>query len=207
MRTQLFGYFKHAKKLTKTALKLESPLNTEIDLEEGSLKGYNQKTVRKLSDMKSFFYDGDEVKKILERGEDPMIYEFYGYEPVAENGRLSFGVTVINPGKIGDEYYMTKGHFHTKRETAEIYIGLKGRGFLLMQNKFGDVTLIEMERGTVAFVPPFWAHRTINVGDEKFVFMFIFPADAGHDYATIEERGFNKIVVEKEGKPIIANRS
>jgi len=204
---QFFGYFKEAKKLTKTAFKYEIPFNTEIDLDVGSLKGYNNKTIRRLSDLKGFFYDVHVLEEILKKGKDPVIYEVYSYSPPQEEGGLCFGVTVLRSGKIGDEYYMTKGHFHKKMETAEIYIGLKGKGYLLMQTRDGDATIMRIGRGTVAFVPPYWAHRTINFGDEEFVFMYTFPSDAGYDYATIEKTGFSKIVVEKDGKPVIIDRS
>jgi len=207
MNGRFFGYFKEAKKLTETAFKYEIPFYTDIDLDRGLLKGYNDETMRRLSDLKSFFYDARAVEEILEKEEDPVIYEVYSYRPLQEEGGLSFGVTVLHSGKIGNEYYMTKGHFHKKVETAEIYIGLKGKGYLLMQTKDGDATIMRIDRGTVAFVPPYWAHRTINVGDEEFVFMYTFPSDAGYDYATIEKTGFSKIVVEKDGKPVIIDRS
>lgn len=207
LNRQFFGYFKEAKKLTETVFKYEIPFYTDIDLDKGLLKGYNDKTMRRLSDLKSFFHDARAVGEILEKEEDPVIYEVYSYRPLQEEGGLSFGVTILRSGKIGDEYYMTKGHFHKKMETAEIYIGLKGKGYLLMQTKDGDATIMRIDRGTVAFVPPYWAHRTINFGDEEFVFMYTFPSDAGYDYATIEKTGFSKIVVEKDGKPVIIDRS
>jgi glucose-6-phosphate isomerase len=32
---------------------------------------------------------------------------------------------------------------------------------------------------------------------------FVFRADAGHNYKTIETKGFRKLIIEKDGKPII----
>ena len=32
---------------------------------------------------------------------------------------------------------------------------------------------------------------------------FVFRADAGHEYGTIEKKGFRKLVVEQDGKPVI----
>ena len=29
---------------------------------------------------------------------------------------------------------------------------------------------------------------------------FVYPGDAGHDYGTIEVKGFRKLIVEQEGK-------
>ena len=99
---------------------------------------------------------------------------------------------------------MTKGHFHSKIETAEIYYCLRGHGYLLMENPEGDVELREMTPGVSVYVPPKFAHRSINISDtEPFVMFFVFRADAGHDYKTIETKGFRKLIIEKDGKPTI----
>jgi glucose-6-phosphate isomerase len=46
----------------------------------------------------------------------------------------------------------------------------------------------------------------MNVGATNFVFLAVFPADAGYDYKTIADEGFASIVVERDGKPaVIAN--
>ncbi len=44
----------------------------------------------------------------------------------------------------------------------------------------------------------------MNVGrSEDLVMLYVYPADAGHDYGTIESRGFRKLVVERDGKPAL----
>jgi glucose-6-phosphate isomerase, archaeal len=40
----------------------------------------------------------------------------------------------------------------------------------------------------------------MNTGKDNFVFYACYPAEAGYDYATIVEKGFVSIVVEKDGK-------
>ena len=52
--------------------------------------------------------------------------------PVPEGtpGGLFFGITRIMPGKVGNEYFMTKGHFHRNEDTAEFYWGVEGEGVL-----------------------------------------------------------------------------
>lgn len=67
-------------------------------------------------------------------GGDPLLYEFYGLDlPEDDSGVLQFGTTILYPGKVGEEYFMTKGHFHTILDTSEIYYGLSGRGMMLME--------------------------------------------------------------------------
>ena len=168
-------------------------LTNYMDLETGTLERYEEKVVRKASNMRGFYKDAKALEKIIEE-DDPTIYEVYAV-PRDGEGELSYGVTVLRPGTVGDEFYMTKGHYHEKKDRAEIYIGIRGHGLLLMQN--GDeVKWEEMKRGTIVYVPPFWAHRSINTSNEDFVFLAIYPGDAGHDYGSIAERGFAKLVIK-----------
>jgi len=151
----------------------------------------NKKTVRKLSDMKGFYADSRAVARILEDS-DPVIYEVYAHESEGP-GNLSYALTVINPGDVAGEYFMTKGHFHHK-SSAELYLGLEGEGVLLLQNRQGDTKRIRLEPGRVSYVPKDYAHRSINTGSSKLKFLAIYSSDSGHDYSTIEKEGFNELV-------------
>lgn len=175
-------------------------------LKNGKIK--NAKViVRKLSNMKNFYYDQDAVKRILET-DDPIIYEVYAVEHSKNEGDLSFATTIINPGKIGNEYYMTKGHFHERKDAAEIYIGISGVGKLLMQDEHGKCVDVDIKKDTIVYVPPKHAHRSINVGEQPLVFLAIYPSNAGHDYGVIEKQGFAKIVIEDNGIPkVVKNPS
>jgi glucose-6-phosphate isomerase len=46
---------------------------------------------------------------------------------------------------------------------------------------------------------PNGAHRTVNVGDEPFCFLALWPADAGHDYGSIEKSGFAQRLIDRNG--------
>ena len=175
---------------------------TYLNRKTGILEPYTAKTIRKLSDMKKFYYDQESVNKILAK-EDPVIYEVYAVEISKEEGNLSFATTVLYPGKVGDEYYMTKGHFHTKKNRAELYICLSGVGRLIMQDEEGNAIVAKFEPDSIVYVPPYYAHRTVNVGKEPLIFLAIYPSDAGHDYGTIEEKGFSKLIVERNGAPVV----
>ncbi|HIC96310.1 TPA: cupin domain-containing protein [Candidatus Bipolaricaulota bacterium] len=174
-----------------------------VDLTRGIIEGASGHWVRHLSEMREMYQDQDAVAEILETG-DPLIYEVYEIAVPEEEGQLLQCVTIIQPGKVGSEYYMTKGHYHKRRDRAEVYLCLSGRGYLLLQTEEGDARALELKPGTAAYVPPFWAHRTVNVDDEPLVFYGAYPADAGHDYKSVEEqRGFSLIVREKGGKPVV----
>ena len=100
-------------------------------------------------------------------------------------------------GKVGDEYFMTKGHFHTILDTGEVYYCLSGHGYMLLESPEGDWSLQEMTAGEAVYVPKRYAHRSINIGDTPLVTFFVFRGDAGHDYGTIETKGYRNLVVEK----------
>jgi glucose-6-phosphate isomerase len=106
---------------------------------------------------------------------------------------------------VGGEYFMTKGHYHSVRETAEIYYCMQGKGLLLMENEAGETAVEEFNPGRVVYVLPGWAHRSINTGTEDLVTFFVYPGNAGHDYATIDTTGFRKRVVEVDGAVTIVD--
>ena len=179
----------------ETALK---PKHVSLDLGKGVLLP-STLTKRKLKDLDSFFADTQATETILNSGQDPIIYEVYECLQPQEVGHLNFGTTILYPGKIGDEFYMTKGHFHAKETSSEVYLGLAGKGLILLQSRTGNSECLEMSKGDVIYVPPGWGHRTVNVGAEKLVFYFMYQADAGHDYESVQKQGFSKLVVERRG--------
>ena len=158
---------------------------------------------RHLSKMAGQYQDSDAFESALQE-QDRLLYEVYELKRPEVAGELLHGISIVHPGKIGDEYHMTKGHFHSVLETGEIYYCLKGNGFMVMETSEGDWAAEELYPGRVLYVLPRWAHRSVNVGaDEDLVTFFVYPGDAGHDYGTIEEQGFRKLVVERDGQPTI----
>lgn len=158
---------------------------------------------RYLSQMSGMFADEAALQAKVKEN-DEIIYEFHGLPVPEHEGDLAFGCSILNPGKVGDEYYFTKGHFHTILETGEVYYCLKGHGYMLMENPEGDWSAQELHPGEAVYVPKRYAHRSINVSpDEQLVTFFVFRADAGHDYGTIETKGYRKLLVERDGKPTI----
>jgi glucose-6-phosphate isomerase, archaeal len=181
---------------------LMNPFLMNIDFTSGSLNPSDRTHIRKLSNMKGMFADGESERRIL-GGNDPVIYSFSEKVLPEEPGHLQIAMTSIHPGKIGAEYYMTKGHYHKLAHTSEVYLGLAGRGCLLMQTVEGNFASIDILPGVLAYIPPYWGHRMVNTGEEPFIFFAVYPGDAGHNYGDIEKSGFAKILVERNGKPIL----
>lgn len=181
------------------------PYKTFLDFRIGIIEGYKKKVEIRLSDLSNFFEDRNAVDVILSSGKDPLVYEYFEFSQPEMEGHLNFGVTVINPGKVGREYHLTRGHYHIKENASEIYMGLAGEGIVIMQTKKGEVSYLEMRPGDVIYIPPLWAHRTVNVGKTKLAFFYIYPSDAGHDYDMIRQKGFAKLIVEEKGQPKIVD--
>lgn len=175
----------------------------DFDLETGLSKAAKP-SQRYLSQMKNMFGDTEAAERILEK-DDPVLYQWFELGTPERAGDLAFGVTILNPGKVGDEYYMTKGHFHTVLETAEVYYTLSGEGYMVMENPEGDTQEQPLSKGQTVYVPRSYAHRMVNTGDKPLITFFVFAADAGHDYGTIETKGYHKMIVEKDGKPEIVD--
>jgi len=179
---------------------LIKPIRSLIDMDTGIMENCDNIIERRLSDMRGMYADGEALEKLILR-ENPVVYRVYEVKIPEEEGQLAYSTTVLYPGKVGKEYFMTKGHFHLREETAEIYFCFSGQGYLLTQNNQGEVHTIQMSSGVLGYIPPGQGHRTLNTGPEEFVFLAVYPSHAGHNYGIIEEKGFARIMVEEKGHP------
>jgi len=157
--------------------------------------------------MRGAYSDGEAFERELAERGDPVVYMFYELGAPERPGGLAFGTSITYPGAVGGEYYMTKGHFHTILETSEVYYTLSGEGFMLTENPEGDAVLHALKPGTAVYVPERYAHRSINTGMVPLATFYTFRADAGHDYGSIETKGFRNLVVKGGGgvPELIAN--
>ncbi len=185
--------------------KLIEPFSTSLDPLSSRLHPVGNVIKRYLSDMRHMYFDSKAEAEILESETDRLIYEVLIVDLPEEEGQVLHCTTIIYPGHIGDEYHMTKGHFHAKRDRGELYLGLAGEGYVLLQTDDGQVRNVRMQPGAVVYVPPWWAHRTVNTGNGSLTFLSVWPGDAGHDYGTIEKSGFARLLVKRKGKPVFVD--
>ena len=171
-----------------------------IRAEDISLSASDNHIVRRLSAMKNQYLDQLAYGALLDK-EDQVIYEVFEVKRPEVAGELLQGISIVHPGKVGEEFFMTKGHFHSVLETAEVYYCLKGEGVMVMETLGGNWALESIQPEKVLYVPPGWAHRSVNTSrDEDLVTFFVYPANAGHDYGSIEKHGFRKLVVERDNQ-------
>jgi len=181
------------------------PFAVAFDLERGTLPNPARKQVRCASDMRGCYADAKALEQLIAQG-NPVHYEVSEVPVPESEGHLMYCLSWLLPGKVGDEYFMTKGHFHEKPGTAEIYLCLRGEGRMLMKSPSGQNAIQKMTRGAMVYVPPFWAHRSINTGSEPLASFCVYPADAGHNYAGIAASGFGRRVFERGGRITVEDR-
>lgn len=162
--------------------------------------------VRRLSALAGSFADEAAFVAAVAAG-DPELYFTAGVQDAHGEGDLHYVLGLIHPGKIGDEFYMTKGHSHAWRPAAEVYIGLHGEGMMLLQDEqSGECVALPLGAERVVYVPGHTAHRTVNTGAEPLVYWGVLSSRAGHDYGALAENNFALVVVEIEGRPQVLTR-
>jgi glucose-6-phosphate isomerase len=163
------------------------------------LSQYDNHVIRRLADLKGYFLDQEAFEARL-AAENPMLYEVLEIKRPEVAGEMLYGLSIVHPGMIGDEYYMTKGHFHNAQEAAEVYYCLQGEGMMVMETRSGEWAVELLQPQKVLYVPPEWAHRSVNTSrTESLVTFFVYPGNSGHDYGSIEKQGFRKLIVERNG--------
>lgn len=180
--------------------KEDYPITVQYDFDLGEFSPKEKSVERKVSDLAVMFADKSASEIMIKEG-DPIVYEIFYYGFKTSLSDMALGTTRIQAGKVGDEYFMTKGHYHEAKDQPEIYFCVKGQGYLLMQTHEGEFVSEPWQVGTISHIPPMWAHRVVNTGREPLVFVASYHLSAGHIYGPVEEKGFKKLLVERNGKP------
>jgi len=181
---------------------LIEPFAVDFDLAAGVMKNAKNHLVRRVSDMRGHYRDTGAFEALVAAG-DPVHYEVFETPVPHEDGHLMYCISDLRPGLVGDECFMTKGHYHTRLNTGEIYLALRGRGLMMMKTTDGQCRSEEFAPGRMVYVPPYWGHRSINTGDEPLISFCVYPADAGHNYGDIEREGFPQRVFRRGGQIIV----
>ena len=180
-------------------------LLSRFDPQTGTIEGC-ETISRRLSDLHGLFVNQNAFETALRVG-DPVIYTVSSIQSAHGEGQLHCGLGVIMPGRIGNEYYFTRGHVHSWRNAAEFYVGLNGEGKMILENEAShESVVLDLLLNSIVYVPGKTAHRTVNVGDTLLVYLGIYPAEAGHDYTGLAEHNFKQVIVAKNNKPAVVSR-
>ena len=108
------------------------PFGLDFDLVWGIMKEPDNHVIRLASSMKGHYKDSAALNALVADG-DPVHYEVFEKKIPEEPGQLQFCISKTYPGTVGGECFMTKGHYHKVPDTAEVYLCLRGEGYMLMK--------------------------------------------------------------------------
>ncbi|MBX3119257.1 MAG: hypothetical protein KF784_09340 [Fimbriimonadaceae bacterium] len=131
-----------------------------------------------------------------------VVYRTYGTTTDDNSDQMLYATTVLMPGKVGSEYFMTRGHFHQKPQRGEFCLTLQGEGCLFLMDRGANTRIEPMVPGAIQNIDGALAHRVANIGDVPLIFLVTWLADCGHDYESIERDGFSLRRVEELGKVV-----
>jgi len=176
--------------------------DTNIDIQTGKLSGNVIESEKHISDLMNVFKD-ERVR--AQMPQDTLVYlvQMHKAEKEGKEGGLFFGTSFIYPGLVGNEYFMTRGHFHSKIDTAEYYWCIDGEGVLLLMDEERNCDTEIMSPGSLHYIKGRIAHRIVNTGIKVLAVGACWPSDAGHDYKSIEKDGFPIRLLCINGEPTL----
>lgn len=120
--------------------------------------------------------------------------------------------TVIAPGRLGDEYTLTFGHYHGVDVDEKYYVA-SGSGVLQLQKKHlengvwvpeivDEVLLVKAEVGDEVIIKPEYGHSWSNVGDDELILFDNWSTPhSPSDYEAIEKlHGLAYYLIEENGQ-------
>jgi glucose-6-phosphate isomerase len=162
-----------------------------------------------------------EHEKMLEVLKNPDAPGPHVHYYMIRGGSDMRNITVWEPGKVGDEYIKTYGHYHIG-QLDETYWLLLGEGVVLQQklvdekvaDDVAEFKAIVVKGGDSCYMPPGYGHLVANIGDTYMVTADDSPVNFGDkdpvsmpghaDYELVKKmRGFAYYVVERDGKPAL----
>lgn len=175
------------------------PVALTLEVGAGRLGGSNGRYEKFLPDLAGLYRDADAYQRALEADDGRPVYWVESSHTEGGPGGLITGISVLEPGTVGEEYVMTRGHLHAIADRSELYVGLAGRGVMILDTPSGDSQVVEINPGQAVYVPGGWVHRSVNVGTERMSTLFCYAADAGQDYSIIERAGGMASLVVTDG--------
>jgi len=173
----------------------------KLDFGTGAFSREEAHTVRTVGQLAELFRDQAGARMMAP---DRIVYEIHGCASEVEGPpKLLYATTVLHPGHVGNEYFMTRGHFHTDPTRGEFMLTLRGEGSLILMDRERNTWMEPMKTGSVHDVDGRFAHRAANTGPSSLVFLVTWMSDCGHDYESIAAEGFGKRLVAGPSGPTL----
>ena len=186
-----------------------TPTSHRIDPASGLLSDSTGRYEKRLSELDGIYGDAGAFAEAAARDGDRVVYYVHEVRPAAARGDLIFGTTFMEPGKVGAEFFVTRGHIHAIANRPETYYGESGQGLMLLESPEGETRILEIAPRVMVYVPPLWIHRSVNTGSTPLVMSFCYPSDSGQDYGLIARSGgmATRIVADGDGWKAVPNVS
>ena len=166
----------------------------------GAMQGRTGSYEKRLGQMQGVYRDHAAYAAAVARhGPEHLVYRVEEHRNGDGAGALIIGTSTLLPGRCGDEFAVTRGHLHSRADRAELYHCLSGRGVMLLETIDGRSEAVPVTPGDAVHVPGHWVHRSVNVGDDPFVTLFCYAADAGQNYGLIADAGGMAQLVVTDG--------
>ena len=145
----------------------QKPSAHRIDSATGEMSGATGRYEKRLGDLVGLYGDDTAYKHTILNEPDRVVYYVQDVRPQQDHSDLIFGTTWMEPGRIGNEFYMTRGHIHARANRPETYYGESGEGVMLLENPEGETKILEISKRVLVYVPPMWIHRSVNTGSQR----------------------------------------
>jgi glucose-6-phosphate isomerase len=174
-----------------------------FDPTTGVLRGAPIKESRRTLGGLAGYYRDESARRAMDQ--ERLAYRVLAWEPApeAQAGAVCLATTFLEPGLVGDEFFLTRGHFHARADGPELEVTVAGEGCLVLMDRTRRTWTEPMSPGSVHHVPPATAHRVVNTGESPLVFVSYWPSETGHDYQTIVDAGFGARVLRRDGAPVL----
>jgi len=166
-----------------------APARLSVEPASGRMAKATRHYEKRFADLAGLYADEGAFLTLLPELGDRVVYEVWEHRASEAPGDLVFGTSVMSPGRVGDEFFVTRGHRHRLADRSELYYCQAGEGVLLLEAPDGTTEALPMGPQSLVYVPPHWIHRSVNTGPGTLVTVFCYAADAGQDYEVIERQG------------------
>lgn len=145
-----------------------------------------------------------EMKEVLARKStawpDELYYIYRGLRDSRDEfnirkNKLRYDVTLIRPGRLGNEFMKTAGHYHWG-DYGELCEVLYGKAWCLLQKKntknsriIEDVILVKAGLGDKIVIPPGYGHILINTGKTNLVIAHWVSSEFSPEYELYKTAG------------------
>ena len=95
-------------------MKIIDPVLADFKKTSGKFNQVTGHYSKTFSDLEGMYENELEFQKMLPKWRNRVVYEVWEHRSSENRGDLVFGTSVMKPGLVGDEFFLTRGHQHKK---------------------------------------------------------------------------------------------